>query len=278
MISNETEIRYSDIFANPPGTVLGYRENGQPIYNIGGGSIDVTDDDRVDDDDDDNSDDTDDKSDDDWTPPTREDFQKLLDAKKKADSEAAQRKRWMRDAGLDPKTGKAVAKPSVDLGDDDDDDTDVVPNAKKKDDVDTDDLLKQSREKLEKTFQRQLERETAKAETRGRSTAYSLITEVPSALEEAGWNGKNLPRMIKLLDLDSVEIDEDGVDAEALTKQVAELKKDFPEFFKRSRMKDAAKDIADTGAVGGGKKQAPASEEDMDWKTRMRLQLQNPGR
>ena len=36
--------------------------------------------------------------------------------------------------------------------------------------------------------------------------------------------------------------------------------------------------IADTGAVGGGKKQAPASEEDMDWKTRMRLQLQNPGR
>ena len=278
MISNETAISYDDVFQNRPGTVLGYRENGQPIYNIGGGSIDVTDDDRVDDDDDDNSDDTDDKSDDDWTPPTREDFQKLLDAKKKADSEAAQRKRWMRDAGLDPKTGKAVAKPSVDLGDDDDDDTDVVPNAKKKDDVDTDDLLKQSREKLEKTFQRQLERETAKAETRGRSTAYSLITEVPSALEEAGWNGKNLPRMIKLLDLDSVEIDADGVDADALANQVAELKKDFPEFFKRSRMKDAAKDIADTGAVGGGKKQAPASEEDMDWKTRMRLQLQNPGR
>lgn len=280
MISNETEIRYSDIFTNPPGTVLGYRENGKPIYNIGGGSIDVTDDDMVSrDDDDDDDDDTDTtKSDDDWTPPSREDFQKLLDAKKKADSEAAQRKRWMRDAGLDPKTGKAVAKPSVDLGDDDDDDTDVVPNAKKKDDVDPDDLLKQSREKLEKTFQRQLERETAKAETRGRSTAYSLITEVPSALEEAGWNGKNLPRMIKLLDLDSVEIDEDGVDAEALANQVAELKKDFPEFFKRSRMKDAAKDIADTGAVGGGKKQAPASEEDLDWKARMRLQLQQPGR
>lgn len=278
MISNETEvIRYSDVFTHAPKTVLGYRENGQPIYNIGGGSIDVTDDDMVDDDDDDNSSDTDDKSDDDWTPPTREDFQKLLDAKKKADSEAAQRKRWMRDAGLDPKTGRAVAKPSVNLGDDDDDDTDVTPAAKK-DDVDTDDLLKQSRDKLEKTFQRQLERETAKAETRGRSTAYSLITEVPSALEEAGWNGKNLPRMIKLLDLDSVEIDEDGVDADALANQVAELKKDFPEFFKRSRMKDAAKDIADTGAVGGGKKQAPASEEDMDWKTRMRLQLQNPGR
>lgn len=276
MISNETELTYSDVFKNgAPGTVLGYRENGKPIYNIAGGSVDVTADDETDDDEE--TDDSDEKTEDEWTPPSREDWQKVLDAKKKADSEAAQRKRWLRDNGFDPKTGQKVEKPSVDLGDDDDD-TDVTTAAKKKDDVDTDDLLKASREKLEKTFQRQLERETTKAETRGRSSAYSLISEVPAALEEAGWNGKNLPRMIKLLDLDSVEIDADGVDVDGLGSQVAELKKDFPEFFKRTRMKDAAKDLPDTGAVGGGKKQAPASEEDMDWKTRMRLQLQNPGR
>jgi hypothetical protein len=69
----------------------------------------------------------------------------------------------------------------------------------------------------------------------------------------AGWNGKNLPRMIKLLDLDSVEIDEDGVDYDALEAQVTELKRDFPEFFKRTRMKDAAKEVADTGVAGGGR-------------------------
>jgi hypothetical protein len=276
MISNETVLSYSDVFQTPPGVVLGYRANGKPIYNIAGGSVDVTDDDVTDSDDND-SDDTDDSdsSEDDWVPPSREDWQKILDAKKKADSEAAQRKRWLRDNGFDPKTGKPIAKPSVDLSDDDDD-LDVNPKTKKKDDADAEDLLRASREKLEKTFQRQLERETAKAETRGRSTAYNLISEVPAALEEAGWNGKNLPRMIKLLDLDSVEIDEDGVDAEALSNQVAELKKDFPEFFKRTRMKDAAKEIADTGTVGGGKKKAPASEEDLDWKARMKLQLQRP--
>lgn len=278
MISNETDIKYSDVFKNGrPGEVLGYRENGKPIYNIAGGSIDVTDDDMVDrdDDDDDATDDSDDKEEDTWNPPTREDFQKLLDAKKKADSEAAARKRWLRDAGFDPKTGQPIKKPSL-LSDEDDDDTDA-PVAKK-DDTDSDDLLKQSRDKLEKTFQRQLERETAKAENRGRSTAYSLISEVPAALEEAGWNGKNLPRMIKLLDLDTVEIDDDGVDVDTLASQVLELKKDFPEFFKRSRMKDAAKDLPDTGAVGGGKKQAPASEEDLDWKARMKLALQQPNR
>lgn len=279
MISNETELTYSDVFKNGgPGTVVGYRKDGKPIYNVAGGSIDVADDVVTDnDDDDDTDDDSDTKDEDAWTPPSREDWQKVLDAKKKADSEAAQRKRWLRDNGFDPKTGQPIAKPSVDLGDDDDTDT-TAAVVKKDDKDDTEDVLRATREKLEKTFQRQLERETTKAETRGRSTAYSLISEVPSALEDAGWNGKNLPRMIKLLDLDSVEIDDDGVDADALEKQVEELKKDFPEFFKRTRMKDAAKDIADTGAVGGGKKQASASEEDLDWKARMRLQLQQPNR
>lgn len=218
------------------------------------------------DDDDNGVTDSDTHSDDEWTPPTREDYDKLVEAKRKADSEAAARKRFLRDAGFDPKTGKPIEKPSVTLSDEDDDDSDVSKqDAPKSPGFD--------REKFEQQFQRQLDREVTKAESAGRASAYSLISEVPAALEEAGWNGKNLPRMIKLLDLDSVEIDSDGVDYSALSSQVAELKKDFPEFFKRQRMKDAAKDVADTGAVGGGKKKAPASEEDMDWKARMRAQL-----
>jgi hypothetical protein len=272
MIDNETMWFEESPLTARPGTVIGYRANGKPIYTVAGGSIDVTDDDVTDSDDDNDDAETDDsdKPEDEWTPPSREDWQKVLDAKKKADSEAAARKRFLRDNGFDPKTGEPIKKPSVKL---DDDDSDATPAVKKNED---DASKAVDREKLEQTFQRQLERETAKAETRGRSTAYSLISEVPAALEEAGWNGKNLPRMIKLLDLNSVDIDDDGVDAEALSSQVAELKKDFPEFFKRQRMKDAAKDIADTGAVGGGKKKAPASEEDLDWKARMKLQLTRP--
>lgn len=272
MINNESLTFEDSPLSLPAKAVVGYRANGAAIYNVAGGAADlsVADDSDADDDVDDNdADDADDSGvhpDDAWVPPTREDWLKLQADKKKADSEAAARKRYLRDAGFDPKTGEKVQKPSVQLDDDDDaSDTTVVDSATTKPPFD--------RDKLEKNFQRQLERETQKAEGSGRKAAYSLISEVPAALETAGWNGKNLTRMIKLLDLDAVEIDADGVDAEALDSQVAELKKDFPEFFKRARMRDAAKDVADTAVAGGGKKQAPASTEDMDWKTRMKMQL-----
>jgi hypothetical protein len=202
---------------------------------------------------------------DEWTPPTREDYEKLIAGKQKADSEAAARKRYLRDAGFDPKTGQPIVKQTISLSEEDEDTTTSESSVQNNSGVD--------REKLEKQAQRVLERETAKAETRGRTSAYSLISEVPSALEEAGWNGKNLPRMIKLLDLDAVEVDSDGVDVETLTSQVAELKKDFPEFFKRARMREVAKEVADTETVGGGNKKAPASQEDQDWKERLRSQL-----
>lgn len=271
MIDNETVLFEDSPLTTRPGVILGYRANGKPIYNVAGGSEDVVIDDDTDDEDDSDDSDTGTADADAWTPPTKDDYDKLLAAKQKADSEAAARKRFLRDAGFDPKTGKPIQKPSL-LANEDDDDSD--------DDSDQDDKKSPgfNREKFEKQFQRQLDREVQKAERAGRTTAYSLIHEVPSALEEAGWNGKNLPRMIKLLDLDSVEIDSDGIDADALADQVGELKKDFPEFFKRARMKEAAKEVADTSTVGGGKKQAPASEEDQDWKSRLKAQIYGPTR
>lgn len=270
MITNETVLFEDSGLSLKPGIVVGYRANGKPIYNIAGGASDVviTGDDSDDEDEtDDDTDDAETSSDDEWTPPSRETWEKTLAAKQKADSEAAARKRFLRDAGFDPKTGEKVEKPSVKLEDDDSTDTKEPAGDGKGFD----------RDKFESQFQRQLDREVTKAERTGRTSAYSLIHEVPSALEEAGWNGKNLPRMIKLLDLDALEIDQDGIDADQLKAHVDDLKKDFPEFFKRARMKDVAKDLPDTGAVGGGKKQAPASEEELDWKARMRNQLTRPG-
>ena len=276
MISNETVLFEDSPLTEKPGTILGYRENGQPIYNVAGGAKDVViagdDSDDDDDADTDTVDDSDDSDDDDvedtWTPPSREDYVKLLEAKKKADSEAAARKRFLRDNGFDPKTGKPIEKPSVELEDEDDDDSTDLSTSK-------DDKSKGfNKEKYVAQFERQLEREVTKAERTGRVSAYALIHEVPSALEEAGWNGKNLARMTRLLELDDLEIDSDGIDADGLAAKVDSLKKDFPEFFRRTRMKDAVKEVADTGTVGGGKKQAPASEEDLDWKARMKLQLQ----
>lgn len=275
MIDNSTVLFEDSPLTALPGTVVGYRENGMPIYNIAGGAADVVTGDDTDDDDDDvdDSDDNGTDSDDAWTPPSKEEWEKTLAAKAKADSESAARKRFLRAAGYDPKTGEKVNKPSIQL--EGVEDTDVTP---KKDEPAVDKKADTGfdREKFEKQFQRQLDREVSKAERTGRASAYPLIHEVPSALEEAGWNGKNLPRMIKLLDLDSLSIDDSGIDPDELNEQVAELKRDFPEFFKRARMKDAAKEVADTKAVGGGKKQAPASEEDLDWKAKMKLQLMRP--
>jgi hypothetical protein len=249
-----------------PGTVVGYRENGRPIYNIAGGSVDVaTDDDESDEDIDEDSDE---EVEDEWVPPTKEQFDRILAEKKKADSEAAARKRLLRDAGLDPKTGKPVAKPklSLDLDDEDDEDSedeDVEPKKPNKGDGGA---------RKNKAFERQLEREIAKTERRVRDEATVLMAAVPDALTEAGWNGRNLPRMLKLLDLDEIHVDSDG-DVDGLNDQIAELKADFPEFFKRTRMREAAKEVADTKTVGGGRKKAPAAKEDQDWTSRLKSQL-----
>lgn len=249
-----------------PGTVVGYRENGRPIYNIAGGSVDVaTDDDESDEDIDEDSDE---EVEDEWVPPTKEQFDRILAEKKKADSEAAARKRLLRDAGLDPKTGKPVAKPklSLDLDDEDDEDSedeDVEPKKPNRGDGGA---------RKNKAFERQLEREIAKTERRVRDEATVLMAAVPDALTEAGWNGRNLPRMLKLLDLDEIHVDSDG-DIDGLVDQITELKADFPEFFKRQRMKEAAKEVADTKTVGGGRKKAPAAKDDLDWTSRLKSQL-----
>lgn len=265
----ETTVNLEEI-ANPfsfaPGTVVGYRANGKPIYNIAGGSVDVDD---VDDDDDDEQDDSDD-AEDEWVPPSKEEFEKLLAAKQKADSEAAARKRFLREAGFDPKTGKPVSKPKVsleDLDDDDDDDSDEIDQreARKQ-------LKGETKARSDKAFQRQLEREIAKTERRVRDEATSLMAAVPEALSEAGWNGKNLSRMLRLLDLDEIHVDSDG-EIDGLNDQIAELKADFPEFFKRQRMKEAAKEVADTKTVGGSRKKAPASTENLSWTDRLRNEL-----
>jgi alkylhydroperoxidase/carboxymuconolactone decarboxylase family protein YurZ len=160
-----------------------------------------------------------------WTPPTREEFEELLAKKQRADSEAASRKRWLRDNGIDPKTGKKTAVVS------DEDSEDGEPA-------------------------HAVERAKAKAEQAARNNAKALISEVPSALFAADLNPQHLNRALKLLDLDSLHVDEDGVDG--LREQIAELKEDFPEFFKRTRMRD----VAPASAVGGGNKKPETKAKD----------------
>jgi hypothetical protein len=247
-----------------PNKVVGYRSDGRPIYNIAGGSVEFegTDDveDRTDDDDDDDDDNS--EEEDDWTPPTKEEWQKILDAKKKADSESAQRKRLLREKGINPKDGsplKTTPKLSSVANDDDDDDSATEKTPAKRTVEDSFDA-----KALEKRLQREMERNLLDQEkevrNEERSRSRTLMSAIPEALNTEGWNGKAMPRILKLLDLDSLEVDEDGV--AGLDEQVQELKRDFPEFFKRTRMKEAAEKVADRKTAGGGaKKSSPAKTE-----------------
>src|SRR5438094_560236 len=49
-----------------------------------------------------------DEPEDDWTPPSRDEYERLVEGKKKADGEAAARRKYLRQHGIDPKTGNKI--------------------------------------------------------------------------------------------------------------------------------------------------------------------------
>ncbi|MDQ0907792.1 hypothetical protein QFZ22_003777 [Streptomyces canus] len=162
---------------------------------------------------------TDTDTQDEWVPPTRDDYERLLADKAKVTEESIKRKKMLRDNGIDLATGKRAdgTESTTDAGD-----------------------------TVSKT---DFQQAVSQVKTRERR----LAIEVPTALEAAGWNGRGLARIHKLLELDVVEIDEDG-DISGLTEQIEALKVDIPEFFKRTRTNTAPAE-----AVGAGKKQSESS-------------------
>ncbi|MBT2365239.1 hypothetical protein J7E88_07870 [Streptomyces sp. ISL-10] len=171
-----------------------------------------------------------------WVPPTREEYEALKAEKNRVVKESEKRKHMLRDNGIDMATGKAVGK-----GESTNDDGDKVSRA----DLDT-------------------------AINQAKSRERRLAVEVLATLDTAGWNGKNLGRILnKFLDLDAVGIDDDG-EITGLAEQVEELKRDVPEFFKRSR------NIPSADAVGGGHKETPPNPN-RGWRDEFR-DLYNAGR
>lgn len=289
MIDNSMSKAMVEEIIGKPGTIVAYRKDGRPIYNIAGGSVDFTDTDTDDDDSyDPHGDDTDDDDDDDdddkegeFTPPTKEQWEKLLADKKKADSESAARKRLLREHGINPKDGTPLKKSPPKLSTSDDDDTSVDDNkGTDKDPKRTVDNSFDAKE-LERRLQREMERNLLDQETEvrkeERDRSRTLMVAIPEALNGEGWNGKALPRILKLLDLDSIEIDNSDGEIEGLDDQVTELKKDFPEFFKRTRMKEAAEKVADRKTAGGGNKKTSSTKTEGTWAENIARALHGDG-
>lgn len=168
---------------------------------------------------------------DDWSPPSRDEWEKLVEDKRKADGEAAARRKYLRQHGIDPKTGQKV-NPDPDPTDEPDDTPkDDTPKGASKAEVD-----------------RAVRKAAAEAELRGLRKTKGLVVGFNEALSEAGWNGTRLGSLMKLVDLDDVEIDDDG-DISGLAEQIAAIKTEWPELFKRERRTTAPAPVAGAGSA-----------------------------
>ncbi|WP_159064488.1 hypothetical protein [Streptomyces olivochromogenes] len=145
---------------------------------------------------------------DEWTPPTREEWEGVLAKKKTADSEAASRKRWLRDLGYDPKTGEKLTDVS-----------ETGSDAAAKEDVQTD-------------AAKPAQVDTAAIEKAASAKATARVI----SLVEAGVDPKSLDLVDRLIDPD-----------EDLTAQLETLKEKAPGLFKRPRTTNVA-DASAVGA------------------------------
>lgn len=153
-----------------------------------------------------------------WTPPSRQDWDNVNLALKKARQDARQAKRAGTSAASgdegSPDAAKAVA------------DATAAAEAKYKPLV-------------------------VKAAARAAFVEAGLVLQTGKA-------DTAMARAIRLLDLDDIDLTDDGA-AEGLAEQVAEIKADFPELFAAKPVRSGARvDGADKGAGGNGKPKSSA--------------------
>lgn len=174
-----------------------------------------------------------------WTPPTKEEWEAHTAKLKTASGEAAVRRKFLKQHGIDLKTGKKVAP---------DDDPEPQP-----DPVDD----KQPQGLSEADMKRQIQRAVAEAKIEGMRGAKKLATGFFSALNEAGWNGTRLDLIMPLSDLEDADPDDD----EDLAERVEHVKKLYPEGFQPTKR---ARNPANpsNGAGGSGQNGVPAAKVD----------------
>ncbi|MGW3421292.1 phage scaffolding protein [Streptomyces phaeochromogenes] len=169
-----------------------------------------------------------------WAPPSKDEWERLVSEAKKANSESATRKRRLRELGYD-KNGNKVEDAETD-----------------KDSV-TDNHGKP----------------TQKVDTKGVAQAAAKKTAaIYSGLAQAGVPAGQLDRLARIIDADSIDVDEDGI--EGLAEQIDSLRSDYPELFKRQRQK-----APDANVVGAGKKTVSKSSESGSWEDEARRRIEN---
>ncbi|MGY6019586.1 phage scaffolding protein [Streptomyces spinosirectus] len=175
---------------------------------------------------------------DDWTPPTREEYEETISKLQAASGEAANRRKWLKAAGYDPKTGQKIQP---------DPEPEPEPTPGKGD---------QPPGLSQAEVKRAVERAVTETQLTGRRQMRTFAVGFNKALSDAGWNGTRLDSLMKLIDLDDVDIDDGEITG--LSEQLSGLKTEWPEFFKRTRNPATP---ANSGG-GSGQNGAPAAKVD----------------
>jgi hypothetical protein len=212
----------------PPGTILGYRADGRPIHVIAGGAetddepdVDVEVDDAPDDepDDTDADDGPDDEGkpkpkppakkteakpgDDDYVPPSKTEWAKAQAALKKANDDAKRHR--LRNKELEEKA--------------------------RGDETDHEKQLREAREEGEKRYREPLVRTAVRGALVEAGALGFLDEEKDPKSEDAQQKAASrMQRLMKLVDFDSLDVDEDG-GVSGLEAAVAELTRDLPDLF-----------------------------------------------
>lgn len=292
--------------AAPYSPVIGHTSTG-PVFRAAGGrssGIDfIVGDDEGDDPDFEDEDDEDEEDEDDeprsrrqgrddyqddddstWRPLTREAQAAMETALQKANREAMTRRKagkildrlgvhdvssleeFLRSRGIDPETGDRHDSEDADGYEGDDADADAKAARRP-----VGDKARAAREKL-----RAEQRGAARTEAKYRDATTLLAAE--NALMGAGWTGGNISLALKLIDPDRVDITMDGgeLSIDGLEEQIAEIKDEFPTWFRpTSRDRNANRRREERGGArgvdGGNRERAPARK--VGWKESISRQM-----
>lgn len=203
-----------------------------------------------------------------YTPPSADEWLRAQAALKRANSEAATRRHYLEQNGIDPRTGKR------DDADDEEDAPAPKPAARKrKADDDEDEQLPgidpAEFEKLQKA-----RRTEGKAAARREAQLMQALSKNAAtvALTSAGWNGNGAGVIEKMIDLSEIQIDDDG-NVLGIDEQVLEIKNVMPSWFKQPRAKREKPAGSAADVDGGDKGSAPPLPETKSWLTRINDQI-----
>lgn len=224
-----------------PGTPIGYLSSGKPVYPVIGGSSDAFDvePDDADTEEEEELDDADDDTPDDgkgkYVPPSRAEWLKVQASLTKANAQAKQRREALADR----------EKKLQELQDKD---------AEREADAERRALLDGARPKKKAAeggggapapvlpdgvltkaqVRQQMAQATREAEERTASKFRGIAVNqaARAALASSGVQTSNVSRLVRLLDLDEVQIDDDGEIVEGLDEQIEALKADLPQLFR----------------------------------------------